>query len=124
MLVLLGVSALTGGVILMLDPSGGTLGLSAEWLHPSPFSDYFIPGVVLALGGGLYPLAILVSALRRFRHAPLLALDAGSFLLIWMVFQVYWIGYRSILQPIAAAYACILMLSAWKWMRSSGIRSP
>ena len=40
-----GVSGMAGGVGLVADASGSTLGIPLEWLKGSPFPDYLIPGM-------------------------------------------------------------------------------
>ena len=50
-----GVLALTGGVLLAARPDGSPLQADVSALAGSPFSDYRVPGVLLAVlvGGGL-----------------------------------------------------------------------
>jgi hypothetical protein len=55
---LIGLSALAGGVGWVVDPSGRALGFSREWLLAPPLSDYFVPGLDLqrtARGASLVP---------------------------------------------------------------------
>ena len=61
-----GVTAIGGGMMLMLDPiNGGPLQVSPDWLKLSPFKDFFYPGVILfsILGiGSIFTAALLVPA--------------------------------------------------------------
>jgi hypothetical protein len=50
-LVLLGVGALAGGFALASKPDGSVMQFDLRLLAGSPFSDYFIPGLIL---GGLF----------------------------------------------------------------------
>ena len=54
LVVVLSISAIGGGIALMLDTSGGTAGLSPDLLAVAPVSTYLLPGLFLLLvfGGG------------------------------------------------------------------------
>ena len=87
----------------------GAPGVPIEWLHGSPFRDYFIPSLVLffVVGGSMLAAAILV-----FMRSPLgrvAALAAGVVLLIWISVQVAVIGYVSWMQPATAAGAVLVL---------------
>lgn len=70
-----GITALAGGVKLVADPSGGSLGISLQWLSQSPFSDFTLPGVVLfvviGLGNALASLLLLLGSRHAFKFACL-----------------------------------------------------
>lgn len=81
-----------------VDTSGRerlTPGVPLEWLAGSPFSDYFIPSLILfvIVGGALALAAIVVFA--QFRLAPVSALFAGVIVLVWISVQLAIIGYVS-----------------------------
>jgi hypothetical protein len=56
LLVMLAINAFYGGVSLMLAPDGSLLGMKPGWLNNSPFSNYFIPGLLLLIFNGILPL--------------------------------------------------------------------
>jgi hypothetical protein len=92
--------AFAGGIGMM---SGG-LDLPKEWLDGTPFSDYFIPGLILfVVIGGLMLFAALVIWARNHFSGPV-SLVAGSALVIWITVQVILIGYRSWMQPTFLAF--------------------
>ena len=66
-----------------------------EWLKASPFTDYFIPSLILlvVVGGSFLTAAIAVFA--GLRVARLAALTAGLVVLGWLAAQVVIIGYVS-----------------------------
>jgi hypothetical protein len=45
----IGLSAVGGGLGLVLEPNGSNLGMPLEMLKYSPFSDFLIPGIVLLI---------------------------------------------------------------------------
>jgi hypothetical protein len=89
--VFIGLGAVGGGLALVLDPSGANLGIPLELLNNSPFSNYFIPGIVLMLVNGIGSLAGGVASFTRYRCAGEIAMALGAFLLAWIIVQVWWI---------------------------------
>lgn len=89
-----GVSGVAGGIALVSDPTGGLLGLPLGWLVGSPFSDYFIPGMVLLVGLGIFPLLVVYGLQRRRSWAWPAALLVGLALLIWIGVEMLVIGYH------------------------------
>ena len=71
----------------------GAEGVPATWLAGSPFSDYFIPSVILftVVGGSFLAAGMLVFARSRFGRVS--ALAAGSIVMVWLATQVAIIGY-------------------------------
>lgn len=90
-----GVSGMVGGVGLVADASGSTLGIPLEWLEGSPFPDYLIPGTVLLTGLGLGPLVVAYGVWRRRAWAQRAALVVGIGLVGWLGVQIAVIGYQS-----------------------------
>ena len=87
----IGLGAVGGGLGLVLEPSGANLGMTVEMLSHSPFSDYLIPGLVLLIVNGLGNIAGCISSFKLFHYAAEIALVLGSFLVAWILIQVYWI---------------------------------
>jgi len=110
----IGVTAVMGGFGLVLDPSGTNSNVSLEWLSNSPFADYFIPGLVLltVIGGGNV-LAGIVTFLRS-RHAGNLAVGLGSFLVLYMIIEVSFVGLRNLLQPLYFVLGVIVVILGLK----------
>ena len=91
----------------------GAKGVPTEWLEGSPFSDYFVPSLILlvVVGGAFMVAAIAV--LRNLRIARLAALTAGIVVLGWLTVQLAIIGYVSWMQPTTAiAGALVLVLGS------------
>jgi hypothetical protein len=86
---LVGVAAIAGGVVLVANPSGATLGLSPSEL--SAFRDFFIPGALLALFGVLQ-LVAAVWSVRPGATAVLVSQWAGALLVLWIAFESALVG--------------------------------
>ncbi|MCH6232851.1 hypothetical protein [Cognataquiflexum rubidum] len=61
----LGLGALSGGGMLVLQPDGSLLGMEPGWLAQSPFSSYLIPGLLLFIFSGLLPLFSFLGLLLK-----------------------------------------------------------
>ncbi len=98
---------------------GGLYGMSGaesvplEWLHGSPFSDYCVPGLVLALVVGGAMTYASVSVLLRWRSGPLAAFAAGLVLVGWMAVQVAIIGYVSWMQAVTLLAGFTVIELSW-----------
>lgn len=99
----LSLSALFGGLNLLRDPTGDGIDLvmpvDLGHLAGTPFTDYTIPGLVLVVVLGLYPLAVLYGQLTRRPLAWPASLAMAGALAVWVLVEVALIGYVSPLQP-------------------------
>jgi hypothetical protein len=107
-LVLQGVGALGGGIPLLLDTSGETLGLSTDTLTGTPVTTYLLPGLLLVIPLGLLPLIDSWALVRKpeyrwalplerstgFSVAWWLALAIGIGLIVWIVVEYFLIDYQ------------------------------
>ena len=87
----IGLGAVGGGFGLVLEPSGANLGVPLEMLKHSPFTDFLIPGIVLLIVNGLGSIAGSVVSFKLLHYTAEIALALGSFLVAWILIQVYWI---------------------------------
>lgn len=110
LLLLVGAGAVTTGAGLMLEPSGENLSMSVKLLDDSPFTDFFFPGMALAVLIGLGSLAGSALAFIRHSFTAAATILIGAMLTIWIGAQVYWIGWESWLQPAFLAIGVIEML--------------
>jgi hypothetical protein len=108
---------------------GGVYGLTGaknvprEWLEGSPFTDYFIPSLVLlvVVGGSFLLAAFAVFA--RWRRARLLSVGTGMLVLGWLAVQIGIIGYVSWMQP-ATAIAAVVIVALASRRPGTGLSSP
>jgi hypothetical protein len=104
LMLFLTVSAFSGGSVILSDPSGAFMKMSARDLAGSPFSNFLVPGLVLlgVLGFGSLIAALLLWK-RPGRISWFFAIGISASLLIWLAVQVVIIGYRGLLQPFYAS---------------------
>ena len=88
----IGIGAVPAGISMILDPSGRGLGMHLEMLANSPFSDFLVPGVFLLLVNGVGSLLGGIASFRRHRLAGEIAAGLGTFLVLWIAAQVWWMG--------------------------------
>lgn len=101
----LGVQGLYGGSALLLAPDGSLLGMPFSHLKNTPFTSFLIPGLLLFVFLGLYPIAVAYSLWKRpaWRWPDAInpfkathwswaaSLAAGVIAMIWIVVQIQWI---------------------------------
>jgi hypothetical protein len=63
--VLLSCNALAGGALLILEPGGSFLRMDRLWLMDTPFHNYLIPGIILLVFNGIFPLLALIGLLFK-----------------------------------------------------------
>jgi hypothetical protein len=80
----LSVRAFVGGGALLMAPSGALVGLPTGPLDNTPFSDFFIPGLVLVLAFGVMPGFVCYGILVNRRWAWPGAITVASALLLWI----------------------------------------
>ena len=104
-----GLSGFVGGYGLIKDPTGGLLKLPLSLLHNSPFDDYLIPGLILLIILGYFPLVIAFGLWKQKYVAWIGSLITGVSLLIWNGTQVFFIGYLSE-PPLQFLYGILALL--------------
>ena len=119
LLILLAVGAFFGGWELMHPAADGSgMGMPLEFLKNSPFTSYFIPGLLLFVVFGVGSAAIVVAALLRHWTAPYLAFAIGQ--VIWIAVELAMTQqFHPVLQPALFALGAAVALLAYVWHRSS-----
>ncbi|NBC67141.1 MAG: hypothetical protein GVY07_15970 [Bacteroidetes bacterium] len=110
-----GLSGLAGGFGLMLDPTGEALGIPQRWLGGSMFDTYFIPGVILFVVLGIFPMICYVGLWKQKSWAISGSFVTGVALVIWIFVEIYMIGYHSNppLQLIYGLTGILIILVSW-----------
>lgn len=89
-----GLSGLVGGFGLIMDPTGSNMALPIEWLHGSPFDNYFIPGLFLLIALGVFPVFVIYGLWGYRSWSWLSSLLVGIMLIIWIIVEILIIGYQ------------------------------
>lgn len=117
-LLFLGVSAVYGGLSLVLDPTGGILGLPFEWIQETVFGTYLVPGLVLLGLLGIGSFVVAYGTIRRAPWAWPAGIGLGVATIVWIVVQLATVRRYFFLQPaIAAVGVAIVLLLAVPSMR-------
>ncbi|HBP64897.1 MAG TPA: hypothetical protein DD730_11640 [Desulfosporosinus sp.] len=64
--ILLGIGAVFGGLVLVIDPSGDLIKMPITLLENSPFNNFFIPGIILLVILGILPLIISYALITKW----------------------------------------------------------
>ena len=124
----LAVGAIYGGISLMNDPSGETLELPLKLLKGTIFSSYMIPGIILFLTLGFFPLFLIfplifkprwpvidkLNIYRSYHWAWTYTLYTAIMLIIWIDVQIIILQTSSVIQGIfglIGVFILILVLS-------------
>jgi len=127
-LAFLAAGALYGGISLMNDPSGESIKLPITFLEGSIFSNYLIPGVILFLTLGFFPLFLIfplifkprwtiidkLNVYKSYHWAWTYTLYTAIMLIIWIDVQIMILKTGSILQGtfgLLGVFILILALS-------------
>lgn len=101
-----GLSGIFGGIALVMDPTGSTLQIPLEWLSGSPFPDYLLPGLVLLVVLGIYPMLVSYGLVKGKQLAWYGSLLLGIALMIWLGVEILIIGYQPN-PPLQAIYGTV-----------------
>lgn len=124
LLIFQSISAISGGLALVISPSGALLQMPLSLLEHSPFSNFLIPGLLLLIVLGLLPAYTAYALIRRPRCRLLerlnpdkeyhwswsLAFIIGIALILWIDFQVMLIRSLSILHLIYSLLGVIIII--------------
>lgn len=105
-----GIGAVYGGLLLIVDPSGTSIGLPLDLLGNSPFPNYFIPGLVLFIVNGLCSLITVGLAAYKWNHFPKAIFFQGMALITWLMVQLIVIKYIYFLHYVMGSVGILLIV--------------
>jgi hypothetical protein len=111
-----GLGALAGGLSLMASPDGGILNMPTSYLAGSPFTDYFIPGLLLTVCVGVGMLSAAALLVMRRPYALDLAIATGAALVIFEIVEVFVIGFNPMQVLYGGLGAVVLGLGIRGWL--------
>lgn len=119
------IGAIGGGLFLVISPSGKLMQMPTEMLKGSPFDNFLIPGLILMLVLGVFPLLLSIAVIRKpdWKYAGIFILYRGIhwswgysvylgiMLLVWILLEIVWIGY-DLLQTIYGLLGVVILIVA------------
>ena len=120
----LALSGLSGGIALLIDPSGALIQMPLSLLARTPFKNFFLPALILFSALGIYPALVfyglrspvelrwlkIINIYPEQNSAWTSALYVGIILVLWINFQIYLIGGGHYLQFIYALLGVLIII--------------
>lgn len=113
LLLMNGIGALYGGWNLMIYPDGSSLLLPLSYLEHSPFTDYFIPGMVLFIVNGIFSFGVLGTIVLKKTFAHRAIIIEGIVLFGWIILQVIFLQTINVLHYIFGSVGLGLVGAGW-----------
>jgi len=99
---LLGLGAFISGGMLVAAPDGALIHMPLSMLQFSPFANFLVPGIILSLLLGLYPMAVAyclwrkpawgwpdgINPFKQMHWCWAASLSSGVILLVWITVQM------------------------------------
>jgi len=125
-LIIIGISGLISGALFILSPDGQLMGMSPDLLTGSPFKDFLVPGIILFLFLGVFPIFAgygliqrpgwrwpnAVNICGRYHWSWTASWTGGVIILIWLIVQTGMLGYIFFLQPVMAVWGSAIIILA------------
>ncbi|MBN1367901.1 MAG: hypothetical protein JW967_08230 [Dehalococcoidales bacterium] len=120
----IGFGGIISGAMLIVRPDGELMDWTPEILAGTPFNSYLIPGIILVLLIGIFPIFAgfgmlkkpvwqginIINPSRKYHWAWAASWAVGVILLVWIIVELFMVGYISILQPIVVAWGIITLI--------------
>ncbi len=119
LLLFLGIAAVGGGILLITDPSGSSLGLPPELINEIPFENYFIPGMILFIINGLSSFLVAILTLFKVKKYGWLIIFQGCILMAWLTAELFMSIFDLFLQSIFYSIAVLLIISGTAIIRKT-----
>lgn len=126
LLIVLSGNAFYGGGTMIIRPDGSLIGMSTDWLAGSPFTNFLLPGIILLLLMGVFPVITLIGLTGRFGRRKTRVFEAlnmypekhwswtyslysGFIAIIWIIVQQL-LAEFFILQPLISAIGVLIII--------------
>ena len=106
-----GAGALYGGSMLLSDVSGRSMKWSTDMLRYSPFTNFFVPGLVLFVANGLLSIVVLVLLIYNAGKYSRLVIAQGIVLCGWILAQILFLRTVIYLHIIMGATGILLIIT-------------
>ena len=88
LLLFLGFGGIYGAWMLISDPSGGNFEWSQSLLDGTPFTSFLIPGIILALSNGVFPLFVAITLVLKTKYSSWMLVLQGGVTMGWLTAQL------------------------------------
>jgi hypothetical protein len=82
------IGACYGGIVFIIEPDGSGFNMTTDLLENTPFNSYLIPGIVLLIVNGLFPLVLIVLMFLKHKRFSLLLQFQSIILIGWLTVQL------------------------------------
>lgn len=120
----LAISGLIGGFSLVISSDGALSQMPLSMLEGSPFTSYLIPGLILLIILGIFPSLVTIGLIWKYNWkifnflniykdhhwSWICSVYSGIVLIIWIDFQIMFIGYGHYIQFIYALLGVIIVI--------------
>jgi len=129
---LMGIGGIVSGGMLVVAPDGKYLGWTESLLQGSPFTNYLIPGLILVILIGFFPIFVgwgiltlpswrwpdAINPTKRFHWSWSASWAAGVIMLVWILVELFMVGYLGFLQPMVIVWGMVeIVLTVMPAMR-------
>jgi hypothetical protein len=88
-------------------PDGSLMGMTTAMISHTPFSNYMIPGLFLLIIHGIGNIIGAMFSFNLIDAAGKTGVLLGLILNLWIIIQMYWMGYTSFLQPLMLSFGIV-----------------
>jgi hypothetical protein len=85
------ISALGGGAVLIIDPTGDIMQMSVDILWDSPFANFMVPGVILFIILGVGSALAALTAIKKKKKYYIDTISVGIVTIVWIAVELYMI---------------------------------
>ena len=105
--VFIALGAIPASIMFIIKPDGSMMGMTTAMISHSPFSDYLIPGLFLLIIHGIGNIIGAMFSFNLIDAAGKTGVLLGLILILWIIIQMYWMGYISFLQPLMLVFGIV-----------------
>jgi len=116
----LGITAVIGGVPMILNPKGDRIHIPLSVLQHSPFDSFLIPGIILLLANGVLSFIALYQTVRRRNGYGWWVAFQGCVISGWIIIEMIMFRAVAWLHLLYLAVGFILIASGLSLTRKAG----
>ena len=110
LMLITGLNAVVAGILFIISPSGNMMGMTTDYLKYSPFTNFFIPGLVLFTVNGLLNFYTTYLTWKKLPKYALYIVAQGILLVGWIGVQVIMVKDFNMLHEVMGSIGLALMI--------------